>query len=132
MKNILEIKRAEKQRRERILDERRYQDKVRFANMSQTHLHIASAKLFILSTIITIFMMFFLCFTHKQIVLPMLCLIFSLYTKTGMIYADYITSQMATPFDDANRKAEKIEMSAFASFICSIILIIITLIQYSL
>ena len=49
-----------------------------------------------------------------------------------MIYADYITSQMADPFDDANRKAEKIEMSAFASFVCSIILLILTLIKYSL
>ena len=132
MKNILEIKRAEKQRREEIFDERRYQESIRFANLTQIHCYRASTKLFVSSAIITIFMMLFLCFTHKQIVLPMLCLIFSLYTKIGMIYADYITSQMATPFDDANRKAKKIEMSAFASFICSIILLIITLIQYSL
>jgi hypothetical protein len=132
MKNILEIKRAEKQRREEILSEKLYQEKVRFGELSQKHQDMAFSRLFTLSAIITIFMMFFLCFTHKQIVLPMLCLIFSLYTKIGMIYADYITSQMADPFDDANRKAEKIEMSAFASFLCSIILLVITLIQYHL
>lgn len=132
MKNILEIKRAEKQERDKILDERRYQESIRFGEFSQKHQDRVFSQVFTLSAIITIFMMLFLCFTHKQIVLPMLCLIFSLYTKIGMIYADYITSQMADPFDDANRKAEKIEMSAFASLACSIVLLIITLIKDSL
>ena len=129
MKNILEIKRAEKQRMEEIFDERRYQESILFGNLTQIHCYRASTKLFVLSAIITIFMMFFLCFTHKQIVLPMLCLIFSLYTKIGMIYADYMTAKIADP---KNRKAQKIEMSAFASLALSVILLIFTLIEYSL
>lgn len=58
--------------------------------------------------------------------------IFTIY-QIAIIYADYMTAQMADPFDDVkNRKAEKIEMSAFASLALSVILLIITLIQYSL
>ena len=59
MKNILEIKRAEKQRREEILSEKLYQEKVRFGELSQKHQDRAFSQVFTLSAIITIFMMFF-------------------------------------------------------------------------
>lgn len=44
MKNILEIKRAEKQRREENFAEKRYQEKIRFADLTQTHCYIAFEK----------------------------------------------------------------------------------------
>ena len=126
MKNILEIKRAEKQEREKILDERRYQDTIRFGELSQKHQDRAFSQVFTFSISIgtlAVFVMYYAADKknmHLATILAFFSFAILVCSMLQLIEAFHITGQMSDPWDERNSLATKLEERSLIYFKVSI------------
>ncbi len=126
MKNILEIKKAERQEMEKILDERRYQDAIRFGELSQKHQDRAFSQVFTFSISIgtlAVFVMYYAADKnnmHIATILAFFSFAILVWSMLQLIKAFHITGQMSNPWDERNSLAIKLEDKSLKHFKVSI------------
>ena len=127
MKNILEIKRAERQEIEKIREERRYQDAIRFGELSQKHQDRAFSQVFTFSISIgtlAVLVMYYAVESKEPLYCGAILAFFSfailVCSMLQLIEAFHITGQMSDPWDERNSLATKLEKRSLIYFKVSI------------